>query len=65
MAQDGACSETLMFLGSLTSTDSLNFMGAAERPGTFRIAVAKAGYRAWCCSSPEWAESRKGFMRHA
>ena len=46
-AQDGTYSETLMFLGSVISTDSLDFMGAAERPGTYRITVTKAGYQAW------------------
>lgn len=46
-AQDGAHSETLIFLGAVIPTDSLSFMGAYERAGTYRITVAKTGYQAW------------------
>lgn len=47
VAQDGSYSETLQFLGNIIVTDSLTFMGAGERAGTYRITVTKAGYQTW------------------
>jgi hypothetical protein len=47
VAQDGAYTETLQFLGEFNPTDSLTFVGAAERAGTYQITVTKAGYQTW------------------
>jgi hypothetical protein len=45
--QDGSYQETLFYLGSVSSFDSLTFSGAIERAGTYSIRVNKAGYHSW------------------
>ncbi len=46
-ARDGAYSELLQFLGEVIPSDSLTFLGAPERAGTYLITVTKAGYLTW------------------
>jgi len=46
-AREGAYSELLQFLGAVIPTDSLTFVGATERAGTYLITVTKAGYLTW------------------
>jgi hypothetical protein len=46
-AREGAYSELLQFLGDVIPTDSLTFVGATERAGTYLITVTKAGYLTW------------------
>lgn len=47
VAQDGAYTATLLFAGAFSPTDSMTFVGAAERAGTYHITVTKAGYTSW------------------